>query len=98
MSFYTAFNLNVILARPFNTYGPRQLARAVIPTIITQILSGRRQIKLGALLPTRDFNYVLDTCKGLKMLAECDAAAGKTANIGSNPTIIQAKTARKNAV
>lgn len=84
MSFYNAFSLPVVIARPFNTYGPRQSARAVIPTIITQIAAGMKQIKLGDLSPTRDFNYVLDTCKGLKMIAECDDLIGQTVNIGSN--------------
>lgn len=95
MSFHNAFDLNVTLARPFNTYGPRQSARAVIPTIITQIASGQKQIKLGALSPTRDFNYVLDTCAGLKLLAECDKAVGKTVNIGSNYEISIGGTANK---
>lgn len=84
MSFYNSFDLPVVIARPFNTFGPRQSARAVIPTIITQIASGCQSIKLGAISPTRDFNYVLDTCKGLRMLAECDDAIGKSVNIGSN--------------
>lgn len=84
MSFYNSFDLPVVIARPFNTFGPRQSARAVIPTIITQIASGCQSIKLGAISPTRDFNYVLDTCKGLRMLAECNDAIGKSVNIGSN--------------
>lgn len=84
MSFFNAFDLPVTIARPFNTYGPRQSARAVIPTIITQIAAGRESIKLGDVTPTRDFNYVLDTCKGFVALAESDGAIGKTVNIGSN--------------
>ena len=84
MSFYNAFSLPVTIARPFNTYGPRQSARAVIPTIIAQIASGQKTIKLGDLSPTRDFNYVADTCRGFMELAECDEAVGKTVNIGSN--------------
>lgn len=84
MSFYNAFELPVVVARPFNTYGPRQSARAVIPTIIAQIASGKKVIKLGDLSPTRDFNYVADTCRGFIALAECDEAVGKTVNIGSN--------------
>ncbi|SAI74826.1 NAD dependent epimerase/dehydratase family protein [Bordetella ansorpii] len=84
MSFYNAFDLPLVVARPFNTYGPRQSARAVIPTIISQIASGVPQIKLGDVSPTRDFNYVLDTCRGFIALARCDAAIGKTVNIGSN--------------
>ncbi|MDG0817356.1 NAD-dependent 4,6-dehydratase LegB [Bdellovibrio svalbardensis] len=84
MSFYNSFNLPLVIARPFNTYGPRQSARAVIPTIITQIAAGKKQIKLGDVAPTRDFNYVEDTCSGFIALAESDEAAGKTINIGSN--------------
>jgi NAD dependent epimerase/dehydratase len=84
VSFHNAFELPVVIARPFNTYGPRQSARAVIPTIITQIASGMKQIKLGDVTPTRDFNYVLDTCRGFLDLARCDAAIGQTVNIGSN--------------
>lgn len=84
MSFFNAFNLPVVIARPFNTYGPRQSARAVIPTIISQIASGARQIQLGDVSPTRDFNYVLDTCRGFLALANCDAAIGQAVNIGSN--------------
>ena len=77
MSFYNAFDLPVVLVRPFNTYGPRQSARAIIPTIITQIASGKKEIKLGDLTPTRDFNFVKDTCKGFIELSNCDAAIGK---------------------
>lgn len=84
MSFYNSFNFPLTTARPFNTYGPRQSARAVIPTIITQIASGMKEIKLGDVTPTRDFNYVEDTCRGFLALANCDAAIGKTVNIGSN--------------
>ena len=84
MSFYNAFNLPITIARPFNTYGPRQSARAVIPTIITQIANGAKEIKLGDVTPTRDFNYVEDTCRGFIALAECDESIGQTVNIGSN--------------
>jgi len=84
MSFFNAFDLPVTIARPFNTYGPRQSARAVIPTIISQIASGMKQIKLGDVTPTRDFNYVADTCRGFLELARCDQAVGETVNIGSN--------------
>jgi len=84
MSFYNAFDLPVTIARPFNTYGPRQSARAVIPTIITQISNGVKEIKLGDVTPTRDFNYVDDTCRGFIALAECDESIGETVNIGSN--------------
>lgn len=84
MSFFNSFDLPITVARPFNTYGPRQSARAVIPTIITQIASGMKEIKLGDVSPTRDFNYVLDTCRGFLELARCDAAIGEVVNIGSN--------------
>jgi NAD dependent epimerase/dehydratase len=84
MSFYNAFNLPVTIARPFNTYGPRQSARAVIPTIITQIANSATKIKLGDITPTRDFNYVDDTCRGFVALAECDESIGQVVNIGSN--------------
>ncbi len=84
MSFYKAFNLPVVIVRPFNTYGPRQSARAVIPSIISQIINGAKEIKLGELSPTRDFNYVLDICKGFELLANCDPAIGQEINISSN--------------
>jgi len=84
MSFFNAFNLPLTIARPFNTYGPRQSARAVIPTIITQIANGHKNIKLGDVTPTRDFNYVEDTCRGFIELAKCDKAIGEIVNIGSN--------------
>lgn len=84
MSFYSSFNFPLTTARPFNTYGPRQSARAVIPTIITQIANGMKQIKLGDITPTRDFNYVTDTCRGFLALAKCDESIGKVVNIGSN--------------
>jgi len=87
MSFYNAFNLPVTTIRPFNNYGPRQSARAVIPTIITQIASGIKQIKLGDLYPTRDFNYVKDTCRGFLSIAENDRTIGKEINIASNSEI-----------
>jgi NAD dependent epimerase/dehydratase len=92
MSFHNSFDLPVTIARPFNTYGPRQSARAVIPTIITQIASREKLIKLGDISPTRDFNYVEDTCRGFVALAECDEAIGKTVNIGSNQEISIADT------
>lgn len=84
MSFYNAFELPVVIVRPFNTYGPRQSARAIIPTIISQIAAGQKEIKLGDLTPTRDFNYVKDTCKGFIELSNCDAATGQEVNIASN--------------
>ena len=77
----------VVLVRPFNTYGPRQSARAIIPTIITQIANGKKEIKLGDLTPTRDFNFVKDTCKGFIELSKCDAAIGQEVNICSNNEI-----------
>jgi NAD dependent epimerase/dehydratase len=84
MSFHNAFELPVTIARPFNTYGPRQSLRAVIPTIVAQIASGKKEIKLGDVSPTRDFNYVLDTCRGFIELASCEKTVGETINIGSN--------------
>lgn len=84
MSFYNAFELPVVIVRPFNTYGPRQSARAIIPTIITQIANGATEIKLGDLTPTRDFNFVKDTCRGFIQLADCDAAIGQEVNVCSN--------------
>lgn len=83
LSFYLSFGLPVTIARPFNTYGPRQSARAVIPTIIGQIAAGKKQIQLGDISPTRDFNYVLDTCKGFVALARSDKTIGEVINIGS---------------
>ena len=87
MSFYNSFELPVTIARPFNTYGPRQSARAIIPTIISQIASGMKDIKLGDLSPTRDFNFVKDICIGFIVLAKCDKAIGKEVNIGSGTEI-----------
>ena len=84
MSYYNAFDLPVTVVRPFNTYGPRQSARAIIPTIITQIANGVKEIKLGDVTPTRDFSYVEDTCRGFIALAECNETIGQTVNIGSN--------------
>ncbi|SFN29689.1 NAD dependent epimerase/dehydratase, LLPSF_EDH_00030 family [Formivibrio citricus] len=84
LSFYNAFDTPVSVIRPFNTYGPRQSARAVIPTVISQIASGQRQIKLGALYPTRDFNYVMDTVRGFVAVAQSDKSIGEVINIGSN--------------
>lgn len=86
-SYFSSFGLPVVIARPFNTYGPRQSARAVIPTVITQLLSGSRRIKLGNLRPMRDFNFVRDTCAGFLALAACDEAVGRTVNIGSGREI-----------
>ena len=91
-SFNNAFDLPLTIARPFNTYGPRQSARAVIPTIITQIANGAKEIQLGDLTPTRDFSYVEDTCRGFIALAEEDSTIGETINIGSNYEISIADT------
>jgi dTDP-glucose 4,6-dehydratase len=84
LSFYRSFNTPVAVIRPFNTYGPRQSARAVIPTIITQIAAGQREISLGSLHPTRDFNYIKDTVSGFIAIAESSKSAGEVINIGSN--------------
>ena len=83
-SFYSSFGLPVVIARPFNTYGPRQSARAVIPTIITQIANGQRKIKLGAISPTRDFNFVQDTVAGFIAAMNSDKGLGEVVNFGSN--------------
>lgn len=93
-SFYASFGLPVVIARPFNTYGPRQSARAVIPTIITQIASGKRQIKLGAVSPTRDFNYVQDTVAAFIAALQSDNGLGEVVNFGSNFEISIGDTAR----
>lgn len=83
-SFYNSFSIPVSIIRPFNTYGPRQSARAVIPTIITQIAQGERKIKLGSLTPTRDFNYIKDTVRGFIEVAESNMTIGEVVNIGSD--------------
>jgi NAD dependent epimerase/dehydratase len=93
-SFYRSFDLPLTIARPFNTYGPRQSARAIIPTVITQLLNGNKQIKIGSINTTRDLNYVLDTCKGFMALANCDAAIGSVVNIGSGKEISIGELAR----
>ena len=87
MSFFNAFNLPVTIARPFNTYGPRQSARAIIPTIILQIASGIKELKVGDLTPTRDFNFVEDVCRGFLAIAESNETIGKEINICSNTEI-----------
>jgi NAD dependent epimerase/dehydratase len=92
MSYFNSFELPITIARPFNTYGPRQSARAVIPAIITQIANGAKEIKLGDVTPTRDFNYVEDTCCGFIALGESDKTLGQTINIGSNFEITVADT------
>jgi len=84
MSFYYSFATPVSIIRPFNTYGPRQSARAVIPTVITQLANGARRIKLGSLHPTRDFSYIKDTVQGFISVAESDRSIGEVINIGSN--------------
>lgn len=93
-SFYASFGSPVVIVRPFNTYGPRQSARAVIPTIITQIASGQRRIKLGAVTPTRDFNYVQDTVRGFIAALESAGAHGEVVNLGSNFEISIGDTAQ----
>lgn len=87
LSFYRSFNLPVVVARPFNTYGPRQSARAIIPTVITQVLSRIPEIKLGNLSPTRDFNYVQDTVSGFLAVAFSEHVEGEVINIGSGVEI-----------
>ena len=84
LSFYRSFNTPVSIIRPFNTYGPRQSARAVIPTIITQIAAGQRELRLGSLHPTRDFSYINDTVKGFIAVAQSEKSVGEVINIGSN--------------
>ncbi|NFD77590.1 NAD-dependent epimerase/dehydratase family protein [Clostridium botulinum] len=94
-SFYRSFNLPVVTIRPFNTYGPRQSARAVIPTIISQILAEKTEIKLGGLSPTRDFNYVRDTVEAFIKVAESNKTIGQVINVGSNYEISIGDTVRK---
>ena len=94
MSFYCSFGTPVTIIRPFNTYGPRQSARAFIPTVITQIASGARTVKLGALHPTRDLNYVADTVAGFIAAVECERSVGEVINIGSNFEISVGETAK----
>lgn len=93
-SFFASFDLPVVIARPFNTYGPRQSARAVIPTIITQIANRKRQITLGAVSPTRDFNYVQDTVDGFIAVLNSEQGLGEVINFGSNFEISVGDTAR----
>jgi NAD dependent epimerase/dehydratase len=87
LSFYYAFSLPVVVARPFNAYGPRQSSRAVIPTIISQLASGQDSVRLGSLNTTRDFSYVTDTCRGMTAIAGLDDAAGEVFNIGTGQEI-----------
>ena len=93
-SFYNAFDLPVSIVRPFNTYGPRQSARAIIPTIISQIANGEREIKVGDLTPTRDFNYVEDTCRGFLAIAraDIDKVAGQEINIATGREVTMEET------
>lgn len=94
VSYHASFETPVSIIRPFNTYGPRQSARAVIPTIITQIAAGASRVKLGAVHPTRDFNFVRDTVRGFVAVAECDAAIGQVVNVSSDYEISIGDTAR----
>lgn len=93
-SFYNAFELPVVIARPFNAYGPRQSARAIIPTIIGQIAKGEREIKVGDLTPTRDFNFVTDTCRGFIALAEAEGIEGREINIATGTEVTMEETLR----
>ncbi|MDE6484227.1 MAG: NAD-dependent 4,6-dehydratase LegB [Duncaniella sp.] len=92
LSFHNAFELPVVVARPFNTYGPRQSARAIIPTIISQIASGKEVIKVGDLTPTRDFNFVADTARGFIALAEAPGIEGKEINIATGTEVSMRET------
>lgn len=96
MSFYNAFSLPVTIVRPFNTFGPRQSARAIIPTVITQIAAGQRVIKVGDLTPTRDFNYVRDTARGFLAIAQADPdkVAGQEINIATQREVSMEQTLR----
>lgn len=93
LSYWRSFETPVTVLRPFNTYGPRQSTRAVIPTIITQIAAGQHQIRLGSLSPTRDFNFVSDTCAAFQAIADCDEALGEIINAASNFEISIGETA-----
>jgi dTDP-glucose 4,6-dehydratase len=94
-AYYKSFSLPVTIVRPFNTYGPRQSARAVIPTIIAQLLSGVEQIRLGSLTPTRDFNFVKDTVDGFIKIEQCDKAIGEEINIASQVEVSIREVAQK---
>ena len=92
MSFYNAFDLPLVIARPFNTYGPRQSARAIIPTIISQIAAGKREIMVGDLTPTRDFNFVKDTCRGFVALGTTPGIEGRDINIATGTEVTMKET------
>lgn len=94
-SFYRSFNLPVTIARPFNTFGPRQSARAVIPTIITQLLTGRKEIRLGSLTPTRDFNYVKDTVNGFIEIYKSERTIGEEINVATQQEISIGRLAKE---
>lgn len=94
LSFHSSFGTPVAIARPFNTYGPRQSARAIIPTIITQIAAGKRSLRLGSLHPTRDFNFVADTVTGFLAIARSDNTIGEVVNLGSNFEVSMLETAQ----
>lgn len=87
LSYFSSFGTPVVVARPFNTYGPRQSARAIIPTIATQLLSGAREVKLGSLSPVRDLTFVEDTASAMKQICETDAFLGKTVNAGTGEAV-----------
>lgn len=94
LSFYSSFDTPVVVIRPFNTYGPRQSARAIIPTVITQIASGLRTLKIGAVHPTRDFNFIKDTVRGFIAALESDQGVGEVINLGSNYEVTIGDTVR----
>jgi NAD dependent epimerase/dehydratase len=94
-SYHCSFRLPVVTVRPFNTFGPRQSARAIVPTILAQLLSGRPELRLGALAPRRDLTFVADTVEGMLALAACDAAVGRTVNLGTGEALSIGDLARK---
>jgi len=98
LTFYRSFQTPVVVVRPFNTYGPRQSARAIIPAIITQVLAGKKEISLGSLTPTRDLNFVKDTANGFIAAAESETAMGDVVNLGSNYEISIGDLVKKIAV
>jgi NAD dependent epimerase/dehydratase len=94
-SYHCSFRLPVVTVRPFNTFGPRQSARAIVPTILAQLLSGRPELRLGALEPRRDLTFVEDTVEGMLALAACDAAVGRTVNLGTGEALSIGDLARR---